>query len=202
MLTKIDDLTLSDHWHLDDMDQCFFIGEYTAGKGFSHSSTNQVILNLKKGVERRGRPEWIWKDRAIRQASAALRGSLNPDFLNSATFVPVPPSRIVNDPLYDDRMTQVLRQLGPDIDVRQLVLQIESMESAHNSPDRPSPTEIYDNYTIDASLAEPVPSQIAVVDDVLTTGAHFKAMTRILQDAFPNIGVVGLFLARRVPNTE
>jgi predicted amidophosphoribosyltransferase len=61
---------------------------------------------------------------------------------------------------------------------------------------------LYNNYTIADELVDPVPSLIAVVDDVLTTGAHFKAMKRILIETFPDVSVVGVFLARRVPNTE
>jgi hypothetical protein len=131
MLTKIDELTLPDHWHLDAEDDCFFIGEYTAGRGFTHSSTNQLILNLKKSVDRRGRPEWAYKEHAIWQAATALRNYLNPEFVAKATFVPVPPSRASDDPLYDDRMTRVLRMISPNIDVRELVVQTESTECAH-----------------------------------------------------------------------
>jgi hypothetical protein len=202
MLTQIDDLIRPDHYRLTAEDECYFIGEYTAGQGYSHSATNQMILNLKKGVDRRSRPEYYWKERAIHQAATVLRGSVNPPFLQSATFVPVPPSRAADDPLYDDRMTQVLRLLGGGVDVRVLVRQLESTEGAHNSPDRPGPHQLYENYTIDESLAEPVPVQIAVVDDVLTTGAHFKALKRILHERFPEAPIVGLFLARRVPDTE
>jgi predicted amidophosphoribosyltransferase len=61
---------------------------------------------------------------------------------------------------------------------------------------------LYQNYEIDESLIEPIPSRIAVVDDVLTTGAHFRTMKRILQETFPEAQVIGLFLARRIPNTE
>ena len=87
MLTKLDELNLPDHWYLDATDECYFIGEYTAGRGYSHSSTNQLILNLKKSVDRRGLAEWSYKEAAIRQAAATLRQSLHPDFLGSATFV-------------------------------------------------------------------------------------------------------------------
>jgi predicted amidophosphoribosyltransferase len=51
-------------------------------------------------------------------------------------------------------------------------------------------------------LIEPTPAVIAVVDDVLTAGAHFKAMKRLLMETFQDAHIVGLFLARRVPNTE
>jgi hypothetical protein len=202
MLTKIDELIRPDDYYLDGEDECYFIGEYTAGRGFSHSATNQLIYNLKKSLSKRGLPEWVYKARAIWQAASALRDSLNPKFLGSATFVPVPPSRVPSDPLYDDRMTQVVRQLGQNIDLRELVFQSEGMHDAHTAEYRPGPSSLYQNYQIEASLVEPTPSQIAVVDDVLTTGAHFKAMKRILQETFPDAPVIGLFLARRVPDTE
>ena len=65
----------------------------------------------------------------------------------------------------------------------------------------PGPDELYQRYQIDQTLTEPVPRLIAVVDDVLTTGAHFKAMQRILNETFPGVPLIGLFLARRVPET-
>lgn len=81
MLTKIDELIRPDHYHLDANDECYFIGEYTAGRGFAHSSTNQFIYNLKKSAERRGLPDWVWKVRAIQKGASVLRDSLNPAFL-------------------------------------------------------------------------------------------------------------------------
>jgi hypothetical protein len=78
-------------------------------------------------------------------------------------------------------MTQVLRSLGSGVDVRELVIQVEGMTGAHSSPDRPSPLQLYENYSVEYALTEPKPSRIAVVDDVLTTGAHFKAIKRIPQ---------------------
>jgi|SRR5579862_153524 len=202
MLTKLDELYLPDHWYLDSTDECYFGGEYTAGRGFSHSATNQLILNLKKKMERRGQPDWRYKGQAIRETARNLRASLTPEFLSGATFVPVPPSKVAGDPEYDDRMTQILQLLGDGVDVRQLVFQSEGMHDAHTALVRPSPTALYQNYEIDDALTDPEPSVIAVVDDVLTTGAHFKAMKRILLETFPEASVVGLFLSRRVPDTE
>jgi hypothetical protein len=200
MLTKLDELNLPDHWYLDGTDDCYFIGEYTAGQGYSHSTTNQLIMNLKKSLDRRGLPEWRYKGQAIRQAAKTLRESLNPEFLRSGTFVPVPPSRVAGDPLYDDRMTQVIRLLGPDVDARELVNQAESMPEAHATSNRPGPEILYANYRIQEPLLSPVPVGIAVVDDVLTTGAHFKAMKRILRESC-SAPIVGIFLARRVPDS-
>jgi hypothetical protein len=44
----------------------------------------------------------------------------------------------------------------------------------------------------------PAPVRIGVVDDVLTLGAHFRAMKHVLQQRFPGVPVVGFFIARRV----
>jgi hypothetical protein len=202
MLTKIDELILPDHARLEPKDECYFIGEYTKGGGYQYSSTNQFVYNLKKSVTRRGLPDYHYKTDAIHRAARELRQSLNPEFIALATFVPIPPSKTVDDPLYDDRMTQVLGQLDATADVRELVQQLVSVPEAHFSASRPGPQEIYENYVIDVNLIEPTPAVIAVVDDVLTAGAHFKAMKRLLMETFQDAHIVGLFLARRVPNTE
>jgi hypothetical protein len=202
MLTKLDELLRSDHYYLCSSDECYFIGEYTARQGFQFSFTNDLIYNLKKRMDKRGRPEWAYKGWAIRTAAEQLRGSLNPDFLRTATFVPIPPSKAKFDPLYDDRMSQVLRLLSPNIDARELVNQTESMSDAHSAEERPKPDDLYTNYEIDGALVDPRPRQMAVVDDVLTTGAHFKAMQRLLNEMYPDVPLVGIFIARRVPETD
>jgi hypothetical protein len=111
MLTRIDELHRPDHYHLEDTDECYFIGEYTAGRGYSRSTTNQLIYNLKKSVDRRGTMEYRHKEEAIRLCARELLKSLNPEFIQRGTFVPIPPSRRADDLLYDDRITLVIRQL-------------------------------------------------------------------------------------------
>ena len=56
--TEIDELTRPYHYWLTDDDRCYFLGEYTAGRGYSYSQTNQLILNFKKSLDRQGKPEW------------------------------------------------------------------------------------------------------------------------------------------------
>jgi len=40
---------------------------------------------------------------------------------------------------------------------------------------------------------------IGLFDDVLTTGAHYRAASAVLQQAFPGVRIIGVFIARRVP---
>jgi hypothetical protein len=39
---------------------------------------------------------------------------------------------------------------------------------------------------------------MAILDDVLTAGTHFRAMSIVLSQRFPGVPIVGLFIARRV----
>jgi predicted amidophosphoribosyltransferase len=201
-LTKIDDLSRPDHTYLTAADDCYFIGEYTARRGFAFSSTNNLILNFKKPMDRRDKPaEWRLKGRAIEQAAGLFRASLDERARETLTFVPIPPSKARSDPLYDDRLEQMLRRIWPGqaTDVRELVTQAVSTPAVHDSADRPTVAVLEGRYGIDRRLRDPIPQVIAVVDDVITTGAHFVAMRNMLGREFPGTKIVGLFIARRVP---
>ena len=194
--TRIDHLTLGEHSHLSADDECYFLREYTARQGFEASDTNRIVLNLKKEMDRRGRPEWLYKEKAIKQAAAEIRTALTPQWLRAATIVPVPPHRVKSDPLYDDRMTQMATLIGSD--VRELVVQIATLTSSHESNSRPSPRELRNNYRLDEALCTPAPGAIGVLDDMLTAGAHFRAIKDMLVERFPGVPVVGIFYARRI----
>ena len=202
-LTKIDGLIRPDHSHLIAADVCYFIGEYTAYRGYSHSDTNHLIFNFKKTIDRRGRPEWRYKEQAIRTAAAAFCRTLNPEALDHLTFVPVPPSKAKGDPLYDDRLTRMLGSIRPSLplDIRELIVQTANMDAVHARDVRPAPEQIQALYRIDETLAQPAPGIIAVDDDILTTGAHFRAAKSVLSTRFPGTTIIGLFIARRVPDT-
>ena len=203
LLTEIDDLTRPDHSWLSNADQCLFLGEYTARKGYNFSATNHLILNFKKGVDRRGRPEWRYKERAIAEVGEGFGAAINPDWLATATLVPMPPSRAKSDPLYDDRVARMLHAIPctHPLDIRELLVQAQTMNAAHDADVRPTPDTIAAGYSIDEAIAGPTPTIIGIFDDVLTTGAHFVAARRTLSKRFPGVKVLGLFIARRAPET-
>ena len=207
-LTRVDTLMLPDHWHLTEKDVCYFLGEYTAKNGFIFSVTNDLISNLKKGVEKKGLLEWKYKERAILETATAFRDALpTPAGLKSVAFVPIPPSSAKDDPRYDDRLVRILQAIHPEslLDIRELLVQTKSVVPSHKAESlgqsRPGPAEIMSNYTLDTSLKEPLPKIIFVMDDVLTAGAHFRASKNFLSSHFPGVPVTGLFIARRVPGT-
>ena len=114
--------------------------------------------------------------------------------------MPVPPSKVKDDPDYDDRMGQICRQIrpAPPLDVRELVVQRNSLAAAHESEQRPTIDDLLREYQIDETLLNPQPKWIGVFDDVLTVGTHFVAMKRVLATRFPGVSIEGIFIARRV----
>ena len=46
------------------------------------------------------------------------------------------------------------------------------------------------------------PRRFTEVDDVLTTGAHFRAMSSLLGAGFPKARIMGLFIARRMSSEQ
>jgi predicted amidophosphoribosyltransferase len=168
---------------------------------------NKLIINLKKPMDRRGRPEWPYKIQAIQEAGRALRAAidaLNPRWLSLATLVPVPPSKVRTDPMYDDRMLEVLQALaqGIQVDIREIVLQRENMDAAHGGDVRPCVENLVAACYIDANLVLPPPRVFGIIDDVLTTGSHFKAVQKVLRARFPGVETYGIFIARRIPDTS
>jgi predicted amidophosphoribosyltransferase len=129
--------------------------------------------------------------------------ALNPQWLSTATLIPMPPSKVKSDPMYDDRLIQMFQVLGAglQLDVREMIAQRESTGAAHSTEVRPRVDELFDNYWIDDSLVNPPPRVIGVIDDVLTTWSHFKAVQRLLRDRFPAVKIYGIFVARRVPES-
>lgn len=202
-LQKIDDLARPDHYYLTPDDVCYYWGEYTARKGYSFSETNQLIFNFKKKLDRRGRPDWHYKGEAITRAASIFRDAIREDTLPRITLVPIPPSKAKDHPEYDDRMMQMLQGIGQgrNADIRELVVQTTSTEAAHDAAVRPKPDELVAIYRIAESVAKPVPQNIYLFDDVLATSCHFKAMKQVLGARYPNVPIIGIFIARRVPDT-
>ena len=177
--------------------------------GWKGSDTNDLIDNFKKSPEKfRMNPKvWKWKIRAIEQIGAELCATLNHEWLKIATLVPIPPSKTSEHPDYDERMLSLLHGIahatGVKTDIRELIVQTEDTEAFHSRDDRRDPVEIESRYRINESVANPTPKVIGVFDDLLTTGAHFRAASSLFAKRFPNIPIVGIFVARRViPETE
>lgn len=203
-LRTIDKTTRELHWHLSETDEVLYWREYTSDRDYSYSNTNQLIANLKKEPTRP--PNQLrHKEEAITRTANYFSSILSPRWLAQATLVPVPCSKAKGHAEYDDRMTRICRGIrfdnGKVPDVRELVTVTQSMVAAHKrtrAERRPTVGELEAIYRIDETLANPAPTIIGIVDDVITAGTHFRAMSNLLRRRFPNTKIIGLFVARRV----
>lgn len=202
-LWKIDESTVGEHFSLRESDQCYYIWEYTAAKGYAFSPTNQLISNLKikpsQIAKSPGRN--FYKQQAINHAAAGLRHLLPRVYVEgSATFIPVPGSKATGDPDHDDRTLQVLQRAfhGWTSDVRPMLQLTHSTPADHETVDRLA----YEELLAISQLKEPggqgVHPILVVVDDVLNSGKHFKVAQALLSARYPTAEIRGLFLARCV----
>ena len=114
----------------------------------------------------------------------------------------MPPSKIKSHSEYDDCTLRILKrakQFELTLDVRELLLAKTSRDPAHNPGNkRPSIADHFNNLMIDEGLKDPLPRAIVIFDDVITSGASFKAAQKILLKNFPDVPIVGIFVARNI----
>lgn len=200
-LWKIDESTVVEHFSLREPDQCYYIWEYTAGKGYAFSPTNQLISNLKiKPTQITTSPgRNRYKQQAINHAAGAIRHLLPRAYVEkSATFIPIPGSKAIGDADHDDRMWQVLRRAfqGWAADVRPMLELTRSTPADHETMDRLSYEELLAISRLNDPSGRPLLPSVVVVDDVLNSGKHFKVAQALLSAQTATIEIRGLFLAR------
>lgn len=198
-LQKIDELLIKEHSCLEPNDKCFFFGEYAGKKGYQHSPINQLIFNLKKEPTRKEELDWHYKEKAILFVADLISSSFNSEKLKETTWIPFPPSKKKNDSRYDDRLVKILEKVNVcklGLDVRELLFIKQSRESAHREGRRFTIEEHLENLSIDRNLLNPTPKMMIIFDDVITSGASFKAAQKILSRYYSNVLIEGVFIAR------
>lgn len=199
-LRRVTELERPDHHWLGEEDDCYFVGEYTPRAGYAHSKTNGLINNLKKRPSLKGTNQWLYKIKAIREVAAVIAAGLKPEARSAITFVPIPPSKMRDHREFDDRMEKVAHGIAPDADVRELIHLVEPREAAHETVETRDPDALRAKLAIDPDLLDPKPHIVALLDDLLTTGCSFRACRALLAESLPDVAVIGLFVARRVPD--
>jgi hypothetical protein len=202
-LMPLDAPSRAEHAFLTGSDHCAFLAQYRAGQGYQAGSCSQLIRNFKCSPSvarldaRRGR----YKQQAIATLAQWLRGALTREQAEHCTWVPIPPSKRRDHPEFDDRLSRTLHLAfaGYDVDVRELLYQAQSTLADHAGPSRLGAAALYGLLRLDATALVylPVRERIAVFDDVLTSGKHYKCCERRLREALPGTPVSGVFLVRR-----
>jgi predicted amidophosphoribosyltransferase len=206
-LFVVDEAVRSEYHYIEAGDTCFYVWErmsnlWSSGQrpDYTQYPVNSLISNLQISPTRKtSQPQrHYWKERAIKYTAEALAALLPEEWRNAVTFAPIPPSRVVDEPEYDERLLTVLKAIRPKLaDVRPLVV-LKSDCGVDSKQKGLTPADRAVHYVVDEKLVDPEPEIVMLFDDVLTTGCHYKAIEQVLKVRFPNATVFGLFLARAV----
>lgn len=179
----------------------FFARKYSPGKGYTHSETNRLILNLKIPPSQPHRSHH--KTHAIQKFADEV-GEFLPTIAcdgRSYVIVPIPCSRMLGDPEYDDRLIRVASEISqrvPSARTLDLFRILAPTPASHSTTSPRNPNQIYSNLKIDFALTQVISEEeiIVVLDDVITSGAHFEAVRRSLSETLPQNEVIGVFWAK------
>lgn len=207
--TELAAVDLHEHSYLVAGDVVFYREEYKSTQGFIGQGNN-LIANLKKSVGTLGTDEWHYKENSILAVACSIANEMqNASCVRGKVYwVPVPPSKIKTDPLFDDRLYRILILSIAASKTRKhfvsdVLYQISDRESLSSNTDKRDISELVSNYLMnDIPNYRPDKDQIIIFDDVLTTGCHFKAVEEVVLNRYPNADVKGFFIARRVPKKE
>ncbi len=202
-LTRINPEQTGEYHYLDRSDRCYCLGFYRSGEGFEGLGLNRMVLDLKRapGARYSNPDAWRIKNEAIAWISSILTisaGKLFPG--RRITLVPVPPSKKIGDPEHDDRMLQICNQMAAglaSVEVSELFVTKKSVQASHLSRTRPTKEQLKENIRIMIRDDDYRPEGLVILlDDVLTSGAHYSACKELLEGVFPAVTVVGIFVAR------
>lgn len=177
---------------------------YPPGEGFKYSDTNNYILNLKISPSEKNRIQH--KNQAIdlfsQEVSEFLIDKLpSNDSPLDLVLVPIPPSKSPSDDNYDDRMLTVARKISqrvPQVRYADLLSTIQSKKSFSKSGNTRDTRQILDNLQVNEILLDSTlhqNSKCVLIDDVLTSGAHFVAAQEKLFQYSINVRA-GIFWAK------
>lgn len=182
-------------WYIEvDNDRCFYARDYVSEGGYAASRANQLIINFKIPPAKRNAARWRYKSSAIKQFALELSHILP----ENAVISGIPTSRIPDSSDYDSRLEdtlQLVQERCSTIRLEQPLEMSESILSAHEGGARDP--DIIRQFLIWNGFSEPT-DHLILIDDVITTGGHFKACKAVILEHHPNVEVIGVFWSRTV----
>lgn len=205
LLRWLEPAAYADHLLLEHSDRCGFLAEYRPGRDAAACALSHLMWHFKcrPSVALADPRLACLKQRALEQLALWLRRATPREWVESWTWVPIPPSRRLGDPDFDDRLTQTLAHAfaGYALDQRRLLQQTVTTAADHRSHRRLSEDALYRLLQLDLEALKHAPLREGMVlfDDVLTSGKHFRCCVRRVREHLPDIPVRGVFLMRRLP---
>jgi hypothetical protein len=183
--------------------ESYYLFDYQRGtpKFQEAPSGNSAVQNIKKKPEDKGKPGWNYKGKEIILfANRILETPVKEK--DKTIFCAMPTSHPRLSPDFDSRLDEVVNHIGEagfrsenNFDVKENVI------PSHYPNGSRDPEEIGMN-VIFKKFKEPDPKTIILVDDVVTSGAHFIACQKKVKECYPDVRIVGLFLAKTMNDEE
>lgn len=184
-------------------DSCYYYLVHTPG-GYTASKANSRIANFKKDPKFRGdRIVWGYKLREIEKfaddvSAFLIYGKIADivELFGDAAIAPMPTSKPKSHPEYDDRLPALCRLVANRVgnitfeDPFDMAYEVTpSHAGGSRNVEQLKRAIVFNGISSDTNI-------LILVDDVITTGAHFVACKEIVERFYPNIMIIGLFLSR------
>ena len=194
-LGKINYIKKTDFW--------VYAREYIPKRGYVAGETNSLIANFKKSYSKKNiSEEWQYRTKALekfKEEIIFLIGDLKADIAITA----VPSSLKKDDPKYNHRfedLFNLLKKSQSNLSIEYPVEIKKSTSPSHLSGNR-DPNLLKKNY-IWKGFKNKEPKTLFIVDDVITSGAHLRAMSDfILKNKFKG-KIIGICWARSLNQDE
>lgn len=205
--TRVDRVARVDRTFITPDDQCFYYLQRDS-LGFSsgpRAKANSLIINFKKKPEvtKNDERQAHYKQQAINFfASAVLdffQRNAKPLGYREVLLVPIPTSKPRDGADYDNRMDELCRIVSDSlswVDYAPILDTRNDLGAAHEGSVPRNPECIKRNmFLSDLPPDFGIPKVVFLIDDVLTTGAHYAACRDMIHCRYPDLPIFGLFLS-------
>ncbi len=185
--------------YLNPQDTCYFLDyHYSYSVKPNHDMSNQ-IGNFKKGIARKGKNEWYYREKAVQLFAKHLTKfpaikNMEPNTAILAMPSSKKPEHLEYDNRFEDLFNSMVEQQATTINIVTPITLKESVTAVHVEGKR-EPQALLVNYSWQGEDLSSI-NHLIVCDDVITSGAHFRAISNFLRQNGYNNKITGLFFAR------
>lgn len=167
-----------------------------------NTEDNSIEIKLKETISQTKKsypkdPRRSSQMKAVMQIKTAIEELVQPEW--NLTITAIPSSKLKNHPLYDKRFELLFRELlksKPNL-IIEWPIKVKKTTPASYKGSKQTPEFIKNNY-LWTGFQGKTPEIIYIIDDVVTTGAHFRAVSDFMRENGYKGLIVGIFMAKTV----